>query len=241
MGGNVFKDPVTGKSLTKRINRIDVLPTLKTLEHITKLDLQDNILGTTGVSETSGDLDVAVDVTLTSKDQLTDILTKWAKHNWPDDPVKNWVAKTGISVHFRAPICGDSNQGFVQVDFMFGNPVWLKWSLRGEITPGFAGRHRHILMSNLAKNRGYRWSANNGVMTRDTGIVLTNTPEAVSSYVLGIDATIKDVDNIDSIMHYIKKFPSWQTMISEAEETLSHEGISLLERYDIDRQRISTP
>lgn len=235
MGGNVFKDLVTGESLTKRINRIDVAATLKTIEYTTKLNLLDNMLGSTGVAETSGDLDVAVDSNEITKEQLTDILTKWIKYKWPDDPVKSWIAKTGISVHFRAPIRGFPKIGFVQVDFMFGDPVWLKWSLRGESTPGFAGRHRHILMSNLAKNRGYRWSANNGVMTRDTGIVLTNNPEVVPSYLLGIDATIKDVDNIDNIMHYIMKRPKWQTLIAEAEETLSHEGISLLERYDIDR------
>jgi hypothetical protein len=235
MGGNVFKDPVTGESLTKRINRIDVAATLKTIEHITKLNLLDNMLGTAGVAETSGDLDVAVDSNSTTKDQLIDTLTKWVAYKWPDDPVKSWVAKTGISVHFRAPIRGFPELGFVQVDFMFGDPTWLKWSLRGETTPGFSGRHRHILMANLAKNRGYRWSANNGVMTRDTGIVLTNAPEVVPSYLLGIDATIKDVDNIDNIMHYIMKRPAWQRMIAEAEETLSHEGFSLLERYDIDR------
>lgn len=241
MGGNVFKDLVTGESLTKRINRIDVAATLKTIENITKLNLMDNMLGSTGVAETSGDLDVAVDSNAITKEQLTDILTKWVKYKWPDDPVKTWVAKTGISVHFRAPIRGFPELGYVQVDFMFGDPNWLKWSLRGETTPGFAGRHRHILLSNLAKNNGVRWSPNNGVMTRNTGIVLTSNIDAVASYILGNDATIKDVDNIDNIMHYTMKHLSWQKMIAEAEETLSHEGISLLERYDIDRQRISTP
>lgn len=235
MGGNVFKDLVTGESLTKRIDRTDVAATLKTIENLTKLNLMDNLLGTAGVAETSGDLDVAVDRNSTTKEQLIDTLTKWIAYKWPDDPVKSWVAKTGISVHFRAPIRGFPELGFVQVDFMFGDSTWLKWSLRGETTPGFSGRHRHILLANLAKNRGYRWSANNGVMTRDTGIVLTNVPDVVPSYLLGIDATIKDVDNIDNIMHYIMKRPAWQRMIAEAEETLSHEGFSLLERYDIDR------
>lgn len=235
MGGNVFKDPVSGESLTTRIKRIDVAATLTTLENITKLNLRDNMLGTTGVAETSGDLDVAVDGSVMTKQQLVETLSKWVEHTWPDTPVKTWVMKTGISVHFRTPIRGITDQGFVQVDFMFGDPAWLKWSLRGETTAGFAGRHRHILMSNLAKNRGFRWSANNGVMTRDTGNILTSKPEAVASYLLGIDATIKDIDNIDNIMHYVMKNPDWQNTICEAEETLSHEGISILERYAVDR------
>lgn len=235
MGGNVFKDAVTGESLTKRINRIDVAATLKTLENITKLDLQNNMLGTTGVAETSGDLDVAVDQEHMSKQQLFEMLSGWVDYKWPNTLKKSWLAKTGITVHFRTPIRGFEDQGFVQVDFMFGNIDWLKWSLRGESTPGFKGSHRHILLSNLAKGKGYRWSPNSGVMTRDTGVVLTNQPEAAASYLLGLDATIKDLDNIDSIMHYIMKKPKWEQMISEAEETLSHDGISFIERYKLDR------
>jgi hypothetical protein len=72
-------------------------------------------------------------------------------------------------------------------------------------------------------------------MTRDTGMTLTNKPEAVASYLLGIDATIEDVDNIDNIMHYIMKHPNWELMVSEAAETLSYDGISLIERYKLDR------
>jgi hypothetical protein len=118
---------------------------------------------------------------------------------------------------------------------MFGDPAWLKWSLRGETTEGFKGSHRHILMSNLAKSRGFRWSPNSGVMTRDTGLVLTSNPEAVAGYLLDRDATIKDLDNIDSIMHYVMKKPNWEQNIAEAEETLSHDGFSLIERYKVDR------
>jgi hypothetical protein len=239
MGGNVFKDLVTGESLTKRIDRIDVAPTIKLLEVLTGLDLWDNLLGTTGKAETSGDIDVAVDETLRSKDDLVTLLTRWADYRYSDGT--HWVKKSGISVHHRTPIRGTDALGFVQVDFMFGDPEWLKWSLRGETTPGFAGRHRHILLSNLAKNNNVRWSPNKGVMTRNTNIVLSTDTDAVAKYLLDNDATSKDLDNIDSIMYYVMKFPSWQRMLVEAEETLSHEGISLLERYDVDRQRIPTP
>lgn len=240
MGGNVFKDLVTGESLTKRIDRIDVAPTIKLLEVLTGLDLWDNRIGTTGIAETSGDIDVAVDETLKSKDDLVTLLTRWTDYRYSDGPTTQWVKKSGISVHHRTAIRGTDALGFVQVDFMFGNPEWLKWSLRGETTPGFAGRHRHILLSNLAKSNGVRWSPNKGVMTRNTNIVLTTNTDAIAKYLLDNNATIKDIDNIDSIMHYIMKFPKWQQLIVEAEETLSHEGISLLERYDVDRQRIPT-
>jgi len=70
-GGNVFKDP-NGQLATQRINKADVAPTLAWLEKITGLDLQNNMLGTTGKAPTSGDLDVAVDQANTTKDQLAD-------------------------------------------------------------------------------------------------------------------------------------------------------------------------
>jgi len=234
MGGNVFKDGA-GNLLTQRISRGDVSTTVTWLELLTKnYKLNDSLLGTTGVAESSGDIDIAIP-DYKEKSELVAQLTRWVTHQHPEDPIRSWIHKTGISVHFRTPICGNNMLGFVQTDFMFGNVDWLKWSLRGETTPGFKGRHRHILLSNLAKGRGVRWSPNSGVMTRDTGMTLTNKPEAVASYLLGIDATIEDVDNIDNIMHYIMKHPNWELMVSEAAETLSYDGISLIERYKLDR------
>ena len=87
-GGNVFKDP-NGQIATTRINQADVSPTLAWLEKITGLDLQNNTLGTTGKAPTSGDLDVAIDQSKVTKDQLADKLNQWAIQN-KQDP-KLWV------------------------------------------------------------------------------------------------------------------------------------------------------
>ena len=68
-GGNVFKDQ-NGRILTQRINQTDVNPTLAWLEMLLPgLDLQNNKLGSTGLKPTSGDLDIAVDANVVSKDQ----------------------------------------------------------------------------------------------------------------------------------------------------------------------------
>ena len=77
-GGNIFKNP-TGQPATQRINQADVDPTIAWLEKITGLPLQSNKLGTTGTSPTSGDIDVAVDQSKITKDQLVSKLTQWAK------------------------------------------------------------------------------------------------------------------------------------------------------------------
>ena len=53
-GGNVFKD-VKGIPTTQRIAKDNVVPTVQWLEQLTGLNLQDNMLGTTGRAATSGD------------------------------------------------------------------------------------------------------------------------------------------------------------------------------------------
>jgi hypothetical protein len=68
-GGNVFKDG-DGRAVTQRINQTDVKSTLAWLEELVPgLDLQNNTLGSTGIKDTSGDLDIAVDASEVTKDQ----------------------------------------------------------------------------------------------------------------------------------------------------------------------------
>ena len=111
-GGNVFKDG-NGRAVTQRINQTDVKSTLSWLEEMLPgLDLQNNTLGSTGIKDTSGDLDIAVDATEVTKDQLEHRLKQWAtSHGFkPEDYVK----KSGTAVHFLTPINGRPDLGYVQ-------------------------------------------------------------------------------------------------------------------------------
>lgn len=115
-GGNVFKDG-NGRAVTQRINQTDVKSTLAWLEELVPgLDLQNNTLGSTGIKDTSGDLDIAVDANEVTKDQLETRLKQWAaSHGFkPEDYVK----KSGTAVHFLTPINGRPDLGYVQSDFM---------------------------------------------------------------------------------------------------------------------------
>ena len=103
-GGNVFKDDA-GTILTKRINRADVLPTIKWLETVTGLELTDHLLGTTGKKETSGDLDIAIDANEVNKDEFAAKLGEYISKQGSDP--KQWIKKSGVSVHFKTPIKGD--------------------------------------------------------------------------------------------------------------------------------------
>ena len=115
-GGNVFKD-AQGQPLTQRINQADIPATIAWVEQVTGIKFpQDRWLGSTGRKPTSGDLDLAVDLGETTKEQVAAGLTQWATSQGLDP--REWVRKSG-EVHFRTPIGGDPDKGFVQTDFMF--------------------------------------------------------------------------------------------------------------------------
>ena len=171
-GGNVFKSP-KGGSATIRIKRDDVDPTLQWLEDKVlnfdgdkKLYLKKHKLGTTGKKETSGDLDIAIDENKVSKDDLIKKLIAWVNENHPEldlanssekeikKKVSQWVAKTGVSVHFKTPIRGDEANGFVQTDLMFGDPKFMLWSVKGEPGNEYRGRDRQLLINAIATHLG---------------------------------------------------------------------------------------
>ena len=216
-GGNIFKDNEKNP-LTIRINKTDVDPTLKWLENITKLDLLNNKLGSTGIKSTSGDLDIAVDSNEISKDELVSRLISWVKENHPEDDPKQWVQKSGISVHFKTPINGDPSQGFVQTDLMFSNNLeWMKFSFKGtgDNTP-YTGKHRAILMSSIAKAFGYKLSPTQGLIDKDTNNIISQNPDKIASILLGPNSSQEDLESVESIYLKIKDHPKYNEMVNDA-------------------------
>ncbi len=226
-GGNVFKDDA-GSILTVRINKADVLPTVQWLETITGLELTDNMLGTTGKKETSGDLDLAIDANAVNKNEfaakLADYITKKG-----GDP-KEWIKKSGISVHFKTPIRGDEKNGYVQSDFMFGEPSWMKFSLQGGREGSeLKGAHRHIILASIARVRGMKWSANNGLMSGDGKELVSKDGNEIAKKLLGQTATVKDLQDPEAIIDYVIKLPNYEELVADARETLGREGVKLPE------------
>jgi hypothetical protein len=199
-GGNVFKD-ASGQVTTTRINQSDINPTIQWLESITGLPLVDNTLGSVGKKATSGDLDIAVDQKAIGKDELVSKLSQWIASQG-EDP-KAWVKKSGISVHFKTPIRGNVQLGFVQTDFMFGDDIeQMKFGLHsaGDASK-YSGADRNLLMSSIAKSQGdLKYSWQKGLMNRSTEQVLSTNPDAIASALLGQGATRKDLDSVESIM-----------------------------------------
>lgn len=221
-GGNVFKSK-DGKPLTQRINQADVIPTLKWLESILDIDLVNNTIGTTGKNPTSGDLDIAVDAEENNKEQVYNELLIWVSKNIPDANMREYVAKTGIEVHFRTPIKGNPENGYVQTDLMFGDPEFMKWAAAGEAPGEFKGQHRQILIASIAKFKGYRWSGFLGLTPRSGGEKITN-PQEVTDIILGKGHNPQDLTSINKILSIIKDDPNYDAMVVDAVETFPKYG-----------------
>jgi hypothetical protein len=224
-GGNVFKKP-DGSPATQRIAQTDVRPTLAWLdEMLPGLDLQNNTLGSTGVKDTSGDLDVAVDANRVTKDQLEQRLKAWAVGNGlkPEEYVK----KTGTAVHFLTPITGRPDQGYVQTDFMFLNNVpWSKFVLSAMPADSqYKGRERNVLMNSIAKSMGYKLNQVAGIADRATNQVISDDPDQVAKMLLNKGATREDLSSVESILAALAKDPKRDAKLADFRAHMERAGL----------------
>jgi hypothetical protein len=239
MSGNVFKDDA-GSILTKQINKADVLPTVQWLETITGMELTDHMLGTTGKREVSGDLDLAIDANEVNKNDFVTKLSMYIDKQGGNP--KDWIRKSGISVHFKTPIKGDEANGYVQADFMFGEREWLKWSMTGgKEGSELKGSHRHIILASIAKAKGMKWSFQNGLINRENNEVITKDPNEIAKKLLGLSATAKNLEDPEAILDYVSKLPNYEELIADARETLSKEGVELPRPAQIESYQTGTP
>ena len=228
-GGNIFKN-AEGEPATIRINKADVKPTLGWLEKITGLDHKGHMLGSTGVKDTSGDLDVAIEKDKVSKDDLVGKLQAWVVKNHPDDEPKQWIRKSGISVHFKTPIRGNEKNGFVQTDLMFGDQKFMKFALGGmDAKSNFKGQHRMIMIASLAKAQGFKWSPSNGLVDRITNepTKKAKDPDFISKTLMGPTATPQDLQSVESINAKIKADPNYENLVKDAKDWFEKDGLEL--------------
>lgn len=201
-GGNVFKSS-SGTALTTRIMLKDIVPTIKWLERVIQMPLLANTLGSVGHKASSGDLDIGVDSRY--KQQVYDALVAWVSahgHN-----VQDYIRKSGISIHFKTPILGNAENGYVQTDFMFADNLdWLKFVAYG---PGdssqFTGSDRYIAMSSIAKYHGLKLSQTHGLVSRTSNRVITKDPDQVAQMLLGPNSAMADLNSVETIISALKR------------------------------------
>jgi hypothetical protein len=222
-GGNVFKD-ADGRPLTQRINQSDVAQTIQWLEMVTRLEFpRERWIGSTGRTPTSGDLDLAVDTTDMTKDQLASKLTQLVQSHG-EDP-RNWVKKAG-EVHFRTPINGKPENGYVQTDFMFMPNLDWGTFYYGGASAGYKGMVRNVLLSSLAKTLGFKVGLN-GMISRTTNELVKGglDPNFVAQALLGPTATADNLRTVESIYAALARDPDRDAKLKDFREYLAREGL----------------
>jgi hypothetical protein len=215
-GGNVF-------SITGRIDRKDIIPTVKHLEQITGLPLVDNMLGSTGKAADSGDIDLVVNSKDITKAELENRLQKyWKQHSVDTIGIK----KSGISVHFLSPVWNEKNEQtgkYVQVDFMVhDDPEYLKFFYASNETMPYKGKDRNILLSAVAKHKGFSLSMS-GLSNRETKETVSRDPDAIAKTIFGKGATADDLHNISAIAKKLINIygpEQAKEIVKDAEETV---------------------
>ena len=223
-GGNVFKD-ADGQPLTGRINQSDVPATVAWLEQLTGLEFpRDRWLGSTGKAPTSGDMDLAVDTSEISKDQLAQKLMQWiVSHKLPP---AEWIKKGG-EVHLRTPIQGRPELGYVQTDFMFfPNLDWGTFFYSGGEDSAYKGMNRNVLMSSIAKQLGLKVGAN-GMFSRATNQLVDGglDPDYVARALLGPRATRENLKNVETIFAALAKDKDKEAKVKDFRDYLNKEGL----------------
>jgi hypothetical protein len=223
-GGNIFKSP-TGESLTKRIQRDDVPATINWIESVTNIQFPtETWLGTTGKKSSSGDLDLAVDDSKITKEELIKMLLSRGVD------LKD-VKKSGDSVHVKAPIAGNPQNGFVQADLMFGDPAWQAFSMSGAPESSkLTGMSRHVILASIvaALHPGLKWSYKYGLVDRATNTTVLDGKSAKKlSDITGIP--VAKLNTADDILDAVSKKPNYDQLIAAARETLAKSDIQLPE------------
>ena len=131
----------------------EIQPTLEQLEKSLGINLQDNTLGSVGKKQFSGDIDVALKI---APEEIPAFIEALTKNPLVSDIRKTSVVMTKVKIQnfdkSKEDPEGRPRTGFVQVDFMPGDPGWLKtyYHTPHEDDSKYKGVFRNIMIATLA-------------------------------------------------------------------------------------------
>ena len=128
----------------------EIEPTLDALERVLKIDLKNNVLGSVGKKEFSGDIDVAIQV---DPDKIPELVKRLERTPEIMDIAKSSVIMTKVKIVDYNPDKQTTKPrtGFVQVDFMPGDPGWMKtyYHSPSEKESKYKGVFRNIMIATI--------------------------------------------------------------------------------------------
>ena len=121
--------------------------------------------------------------------------------------------KTGQIVHVKTNV-GDLAQ---QVDIMVvdNGETASKFHVH-DIPKGspYKGVHKQIMIADLAKEKGFKWSPYKGLVNRDTNELVSNDLNNIAKQLIGPNATASDLGSVESIL---AKMPSAKEIVDKYE------------------------
>ena len=131
----------------------EINPTLIPLEKELGIDLRNNALGSVGKREFSGDIDVALKI---DADKIPEFVERLKKSSQIMDIAKSSVIMTKVKImdFDESKDDGRPRTGYVQVDFMPGDPDWLKtyYHSPNEKDSQYKGVYRNLMIASIAGN-----------------------------------------------------------------------------------------
>jgi len=131
----------------------EINPTLIPLEKELGIDLRNNALGSVGKREFSGDIDVALKI---DADKIPEFVERLKKSSQIMDIAKSSVIMTKVKImdFDKTKEDGRPRTGYVQVDFMPGDPDWLKtyYHSPNEKDSQYKGVYRNLMIASIAGN-----------------------------------------------------------------------------------------
>lgn len=129
----------------------EINPTLDALENALGIDLKNNVLGSVGKKEFSGDIDVAIQV---APDAIPELVKKIEATPLVLDMAKSSVIMTKVKIvnYDQEKQTTKPRTGFVQVDFMPGDPGWMKtyYHSPSETESKYKGVFRNLMIATIS-------------------------------------------------------------------------------------------
>ena len=133
----------------------EIEPTLASLEKVLGVNLRGNTLGSVGKRQFSGDIDVALEI---EKEEIRPFVEKLKSISAIKDVALSSVVMTKVEIQNfdknKEDPDGRPRTGFVQVDFMPGDPAWLKTYYHSphENESKYKGVFRNIFLASIIGN-----------------------------------------------------------------------------------------
>lgn len=166
----------------------------------------------------SGDLDLIVDQNAVM--QYFDVSDPKDARKMLSDYISSKgleTAQTGINVHVKVPVNNTSHQ----VDLMIVDNASSVAQFHKHSIPKnspYKGKHKHILMAMIAKDKNLMWSPWQGLFSRNQvgkkGEFITADLDEIAQNLLSPEASARDLGSVESIL---KKAPNPEELLQRAE------------------------